>query len=264
MKCEKCQKNEVLPFTCPYCGGYFCSEHRLPENHDCPRIELARAPKMETPKTIIQRQKPNEYTITYGSYKPRWKKISFSEKEIKHLAVAALLVIGIGFSPAIYIPIDLHSLVLFTVVLTISFFIHEIAHKIIAQRNGLWAEFRLTLLGSILTLLSVISPFFKIISPGAVMVTGFTDMKNIGKISFAGPTTNLILSILFFAAAFFVPQYFIICILGAFFNAWIALFNLIPFGMLDGFKIFLWSKTLWALTFTISLIITVASSRFIF
>ena len=96
------------------------------------------------------------------------------------------------------------------------------------------------------------------------MITGFTDMKNIGKISFAGPTTNLILSILFFAAAFFVPQYFIICILGAFFNAWIALFNLIPFGMLDGFKIFLWSKTLWALTFTISLIITVASSRFIF
>jgi len=25
-----------LPFTCNYCGGNFCSDHRLPENHSCP------------------------------------------------------------------------------------------------------------------------------------------------------------------------------------------------------------------------------------
>ena len=26
----------MLPFKCPYCGKYFCIEHRLPENHNCP------------------------------------------------------------------------------------------------------------------------------------------------------------------------------------------------------------------------------------
>ena len=264
MKCEKCQKDEVLPFRCPYCGGYFCSEHRLPENHDCPKIELARAPRMKTPKMIIQKQKPYEYTVSYGVLKPRWKRIRFSEKEIKHLAVAALLVVGIGFSPAIYVQIDFYSLASFTLLLVTSFFIHEIAHKIAAQKRGLWAEFRLTLTGAVLTLLSVISPFFKIISPGAVMVSGFADMKTVGKISLAGPVTNILLSTVCLAVAFFVPQYFIVCMWGAFFNAWIALFNLIPFGMLDGFKVFLWNKMFWALAFAVSLILTIASSWFIF
>lgn len=265
MKCEKCQKEEILPFRCPYCGGYFCSEHRLPENHDCPKIELARAPKMETPKMIIQKQKPYEYTVSYGVLKPRWKRIRFSEKEIKHLAVAALLVIGVGFSLAQYISRDPYSLALLTLAFTMSFLLHEIAHKIAAQKKGFWAEFRLTLTGAILTLVSML-PFlpFKIISPGAVMVAGFADIKSVGKISLAGPTTNIILSTAFLATAFFVPQYFVIFMLCAFFNAWIALFNLIPFGMLDGFKVFLWNKMLWALAFVVSLILTIASSWFIF
>lgn len=35
MKCEVCGKKEYLPFKCKYCGGTFCSEHRLPEKHNC-------------------------------------------------------------------------------------------------------------------------------------------------------------------------------------------------------------------------------------
>jgi len=30
-----CGGNEKLPFTCRRCGREFCSDHRLPENHDC-------------------------------------------------------------------------------------------------------------------------------------------------------------------------------------------------------------------------------------
>ena len=33
--CDKCGKEVALPFKCSYCGGAFCGEHRLPENHDC-------------------------------------------------------------------------------------------------------------------------------------------------------------------------------------------------------------------------------------
>jgi len=36
VKCEICGKKEYLPFKCKYCGGTFCSEHRLPEKHNCP------------------------------------------------------------------------------------------------------------------------------------------------------------------------------------------------------------------------------------
>ncbi len=35
MKCEVCGRGVWLPFKCNYCGGSFCCEHRLPENHGC-------------------------------------------------------------------------------------------------------------------------------------------------------------------------------------------------------------------------------------
>jgi hypothetical protein len=33
--CNVCGKKEVLPYRCKYCGGTFCADHRLPEQHDC-------------------------------------------------------------------------------------------------------------------------------------------------------------------------------------------------------------------------------------
>ena len=33
--CGYCGKKELMGFTCSYCDGYFCAEHRLPEKHDC-------------------------------------------------------------------------------------------------------------------------------------------------------------------------------------------------------------------------------------
>lgn len=38
-KCDYCGKEVALPYKCPYCGGHFCSEHHLPENHDCPGLK---------------------------------------------------------------------------------------------------------------------------------------------------------------------------------------------------------------------------------
>ncbi|MDH5460005.1 MAG: hypothetical protein OEY95_04155 [Candidatus Bathyarchaeota archaeon] len=262
MKCQKCEKEVFLPFRCPYCEGYFCSEHRLPENHECPRIELARAPKRETQPITVQKQKPYEYTVTYAPLEPK-RKIYFSNKEIRHLTIAALLVIAIGLSFSINASGELGFLVLSSIMLMTSFLAHEIAHKLVAQKEGSWAEFRLIFTGAILTLLSIISPFFKIISPGAVMVGGFVDRERMGKISIAGPATNIMLSTIFLAAAFLLPQNTQIFVFGAIFNAWIALFNLIPFGMLDGFKIFLWNKKMWALAFTTSLVLTIVSYNYI-
>jgi len=266
MKCQECQKETFLPFKCPYCEGYFCSEHRLPENHQCPQIELARTPKEKTQTIITQKQRPYEYTITYVPKETPRQKIHFSSREIRHLAIATVLVIGIGLSVGmfpdyakIWEPIMLAA---FTAILTTSFFTHELAHKIAAQRKGLWAEFRLTLMGAILTLLSTISPLFKIISPGAVMIGGLIDRENMGKISIAGPATNITLSTIFLAAAFLIPQCNVILFLGAAFNAWIALFNLIPFGILDGFKVFLWNKKIWGSAFIASLILMIMSYGF--
>ncbi len=40
VKCDYCGKEVALPFICPYCGGKFCVEHHLPENHNCPGLKI--------------------------------------------------------------------------------------------------------------------------------------------------------------------------------------------------------------------------------
>jgi Zn-dependent protease len=229
----------------------------LPENHECTRIELARTQKEETKSIIVQKQEPYEYTISYVPIKTKRRIIDFSNKEMMHLTIAALLVIGVGLSLGLFSGILM--LTAFAVILTASFLLHEMAHKITAQKEGLWAEFRLTVFGAILTLISIIIPL-KIISPGAVMIAGLADTGRAGKISIAGPATNMTLSTMFFALTFlFSPQYNVILALAAFYNAWMALFNLIPIGILDGLKVFAWDKRNWVLAFMVSVILLIFS-----
>lgn len=44
VNCEYCKKEVFLPFTCPHCGKKLCAEHRLPENHNCPKISAEPSP----------------------------------------------------------------------------------------------------------------------------------------------------------------------------------------------------------------------------
>jgi Zn-dependent protease len=224
-------------------------------------MEYARIPKEETRPIIVQKQEPFKYTVTYGPNQTKSRQIYFGNKEIRHLTIAALLVAGIGLSWGLFsdtFNIDYVMLITFAMILTASFLLHEIAHKITAQKEGLWAEFRLTLIGAILTLISIITPIFKIISPGAVMIAGVGDMKRVGKISIAGPATNITLSTTFLALSFLFPNIWIFAV-AAFFNAWMAVFNLIPLGILDGFKVFMWNKKNWLLAFAISSVLLIFS-----
>jgi Zn-dependent protease len=221
-------------------------------------MELARAPKEETPMATVQ--KSYQYSITYIPVGDAAKgRGHFSSVEVKHLSIAALLVAGIGISWGIYFYTNPLMLTLFAVVFTASFLAHELAHKFTAQKSGLWAEFRLTLFGAALTLLSIVSPLFKIISPGAVMIGGFFEREKVGKISIAGPATNITLSLGFLLVTLLAPAGSLIFLPCFAVNAWIAFFNLIPFGILDGFKVFSWNKMIWGLAFAISLILTIAS-----
>lgn len=52
---------EDLTFTCRYCGGSFCSEHRLPENHDCPEIEKAEKGSAEKQEADTKKREPAVY-----------------------------------------------------------------------------------------------------------------------------------------------------------------------------------------------------------
>lgn len=196
------------------------------------------------------------------------KAIWFSATELKHLAVGTLLVMGVGASLFMFYS-SLTAAASLAAVLTFSFLIHEIAHKIAAQRLGLWAEFRLTTIGALITLISIFAPLFKIISPGAVMIAGLGDRETIGKTAFAGPLTNITLATLFLIAGLisiitYPNQVLVfIAVFGAWINSFIAVFNLIPFGIMDGYKIFKWNKIMWASSFSVSIVLAIFSLIFL-
>jgi len=262
VKCRKCGKEIFLPFKCQYCGDYFCSEHRLPENHDCPEAWRARAPTRPLAPVVVESKSPHEYEVVYAPARRKTSQlIWFSTKELQHLLISALLVIAIGFSFLGYVAsVSPIYLALLVIIFTLSFLAHEMAHKFTAQKYGLWAEFRIILLGALLTLISVFTPPpFKIISPGAVMIAGFVGKDVFGRVSAAGPSVNVVFSAFLLGAAHFISnntQIYLVLVYSGFINAWMALFNLIPIGLLDGAKVFFWNKKIWLLMFVASAVLT--------
>src|SRR5207244_13392669 len=64
--------------------------------------------------------------------------------------------------------------------------LHEISHKIVAQRYGHWAEFRYSLRGLAMSFVFAFLGFL-IGAPGATMVSGNVTRDQNGRISAAGP-----------------------------------------------------------------------------
>ncbi len=230
----------------------------MPENHKCSEIWRAKAPQEAASSATVESEAPYEYRITFGPLQPT-KTFWFSPTEIRHLAISALLVTAVGISLVVFKSSNVEILIGSALVFVSVFLLHEIAHKFMAQHYGLWAEFRLTMTGALLTLISIISPL-KIISPGAVMISGHADKEIVGKTSIVGPVTNLVLALISLAiyqVPSLPPSISTIVLLSIAFNAWIAFFNILPIGILDGLKVFAWNKIIWALVFVPSLILTI-------
>jgi Zn-dependent protease len=247
-----------LPFKCPFCGGYFCVEHRLPELHACRGIGKEHAkriipiPSEKTGRVKVERAKFYRRLVSTLHLR--------ISSELIHVALGTLIVMFAGSSIALFNPGLMEPILLLglAIVFASAFIPHELGHKFAAMHYGLWAEFRLTFLGALITLISIISPI-KIISPGSVIISGEVNREIIGKTSLSGPLVNLTLSALFLSLIpiAYDSAFQTIIIWGSGINAWTALFNLIPFGILDGAKIFWWNKYIWLLSFLASLILAV-------
>lgn len=177
-----------------------------------------------------------------------------SSKEIKDLLVAWLF-ISVAFAIARTIDTDLGFLSIgFTIMIAISavtvglgFLFHEMAHKIVAQKYHCWAEFRMDLQMLVLAVLMSFLGFI-FIAPGAVMIYGHITEKQNGKISMAGPLTNIIITIILLPLLFLNitnPLLIEIISSGFLLNAWLGLFNMIPLGNFDGIKIYRWNKLIY-------------------
>ena len=134
----------------------------------------------------------------------------------------------------------------------IAFIVHEMAHKFTAMKYGYWAEFQMNSMMLVVAVAMAALAGIVFAAPGATMIYGNSiSREENGKISLAGPVSNLILLIPF-AALIFVGQsagsgiLAIIGLVGVKVNAMIAAFNLLPVGPLDGAKILSWNPVIFA------------------
>lgn len=150
---------------------------------------------------------------------------------------AISLIFAIVFNPGY--ELFLYYLFISAIAVGSGFIVHELSHKFVAQRYGLRAHFqsydKLLLVSVILSFLGVI-----FIAPGAVVIQGGHDRIRAGRSSAAGPFSNFVLGILFLLLFFSIP--WIGFRIGAHVNAFLGLFNLIPFFIFDGKKVYNWNK----------------------
>lgn len=178
--------------------------------------------------------------------------IHYSQTEIKDL-LKAWLAISIAFAIAMFgFKANLLSgIVIAAFTAGIGFLLHELAHKLVAQKYGCYAEFRA--FPSMLWLMLAVSFFgFIFAAPGAVFIRNSPGQKISSRkdalISAAGIITNLVLAAMFialnyiFAASAMASEFLLF---GAQINSWLALFNLLPFWELDGAKVLKGNKVLY-------------------
>ena len=128
---------------------------------------------------------------------------------------------------------------------------HELAHKFMAMRFGYHASYQFWPMGLLLALIFSLFGFI-FAALGAVQIFGRgLNRAEQGIISLAGPTFNIVLAVVFMTLSVLAPSpYSGFLRIGAYLNALIALFNCVPFSILDGRKIFTWDMRMWFLAIT--------------
>ncbi|HXW67386.1 MAG TPA: site-2 protease family protein [Thermoplasmata archaeon] len=214
------------------------------------------------------------YTYSWTATEPARGRITTSRQEVLQISVAfAVLTLdfvlilfvggvftGSSVSSIVAVPLDLVGFA--ALVALTAFVCHELAHKISAQRHGYWAEFRWSPIG---LAFSVVTAYLGLLfaAPGATVIGGMGNVRDWGRTSLAGPLTNLSFAAAFYAGAtaawfFASPLYFWLLLL-AWFNSFFGVFNLLPFGPLDGAKVLRWSSAIWVVAFVVGVAAAVVS-----
>ncbi len=176
--------------------------------------------------------------------------VTFSRRELRDLAiawVAMAVAFALFFGRPERVLGDLQFGGYLTLVsaltVGVGFLCHELAHKIVAVRFGQQAEFQADYGMLFVAIMSAIIGFI-VAAPGAVYHRGRVTLRQQGLIAVAGPLTNIALVVLFLPAVI-AGTGGVISELGAFgvvINAFLAAFNMIPYGPLDGKTVLRWHR----------------------
>ncbi|MHA2249866.1 MAG: hypothetical protein ACXAD7_05870 [Candidatus Kariarchaeaceae archaeon] len=191
-----------------------------------------------------------------------------SGKESIDLFVGVMLIAFVfGFRPITTGSSSWQYVLVLTLIIAPAFILHELGHKYMAIYYGKYARFTLVRQMAYLTLFFGFVGF-GIAGPGATMIIGQSKKEESGKFAAAGPAINFIIAIIAYILAISFRTVSIgsidnVFMFAMFINAFLALFNLIPFSLLDGKKIVDWNIGVWLILVSLNLSAFVISIQFI-
>ncbi|MBT0732531.1 peptidase M50 [Methanoculleus bourgensis] len=173
---------------------------------------------------------------------------------IAWLAISIAFTLAFMWGRRVELAVFVLYFVLSFVTVGVAFVLHELAHKFSAMRYGYWAEFQKD---NVMLLVAVVMAALVGIvfaAPGATYIYGNVNRAENGRISAAGPITNLLLCIPFAILMLFGGGLIgIVGLVGLRVNAMIATFNMLPVGVLDGRKVLSWNPAAFAMLMAASL-----------
>jgi Zn-dependent protease len=203
--------------------------------------------------------------------------VSFSSRELRDLLVAwvalglafAIFFAGGGNRTIQLLTNGSFGLALVVSLLTagVGFLLHEVAHKVVAVRFNQVAEFRADYGMLAVAIMSALVGFI-FAAPGAVYHRGVLTEREHGLIALAGPVTNLLLLVAFapvLVVGVLVGSDVIQLVgsRGLIINAFLAAFNMLPLGSLDGKTVQSWSTPVFAGVLVLSILLTVGLFLFV-
>jgi Zn-dependent protease len=206
-----------------------------------------------------------------------FKGILFPYKsEILHLLIGASLIFIIGliiFYSSQLIRLNLiWAIFLLAGFYATAFLFHEFGHRQVAKHFGFQTKFRLLTFGMIITIFSLIAGLFSLASdairlpilalPGAVVVLGLDKIdRTTGLCKAAGPVVNLIYGTILLIISFVIPKSLFPLNLfigyASALNFMLALFNMIPIGILDGQNIWKWNKSFYIILMVLLILLLI-------
>ena len=201
--------------------------------------------------------------------------IRFYPYEIRDLAIA-WIALGIAFgvfilvstgrsvfpdiTGAILTPLFARVFLVSMLTVGVGFLLHELAHKVVAVRFGQVASFKADYQMLALCIGAAFAGFL-FAAPGAVYHRGRITQRQSGLVSVAGPLTNVALVAVFLPLLVFDGFVGQVGQLGVLINAFLAAFNMLPFGPLDGKSVMSWSKPVFGATFVGSALVAIGAIR---
>ncbi|MFW9923779.1 MAG: AN1-type zinc finger domain-containing protein [Candidatus Thorarchaeota archaeon] len=301
-KCDfpDCDRKEALPFKCSFCGGLYCTKHRLPENHNCSKLELAQTSPILPKEISRNKQSPtktkekitvydfnddesadyyatdlkgNVYSVRKNARKTRDSRFlsmivdSFTTGfEVLDIIIGILIVmLSYGF-----VAITMSGLPWsysgFIIAIIVSCYLTIILPpKFLAKRYGCTSRYVLTWIGLLLTLITVISPI-KVLNPGTLLIPeiDLIRKKYRGLISASGQTINTFLGIIYLFLGIFLnnPLISMLFLSGAFITSQLTFFMMLPFPRSYAKKVLEWNWIVFAILLVISLGIAITTILF--